>query len=78
MKKKENNSTGRHNHGAVTPPLLFLPIATTLSHKKKTEKGKPSKKRGRTGSDRGRKKIPEKKNNHSCHRASSPPPQHTT
>ena len=24
------------------------------------------------------KKIPEKKNNHSCHRASSPPPQHTT
>jgi hypothetical protein len=24
------------------------------------------------------KKIPEKNKNHSCHRSSSPPPQHTT
>jgi hypothetical protein len=32
----------------------------------------------RKGSDRGKIYIPEKKNNRSCHCASSPPPQHTT
>jgi hypothetical protein len=31
VKKKENRSTGGHNHCAATPPFLFLPIATAAT-----------------------------------------------
>ena len=62
-KKKEDNEIGGREEKPREETILLK------------EKGKPSKKRGRTGSDRGRKKILEKKNSHSCHRVSSPLPR---
>jgi hypothetical protein len=63
------------------PPLTTTqsPLETEeyTEKQKQKEEGKAVTEE-RKGSDRGKKYIPEKKNNHSCHRASSPPPQHTT